>query len=74
MVSNGTRMYIKVHYDTLQGFLEHWPPPITGVIEFGDNKWNWDPEYPSPEEMKEFPKYRKIKWTGFRYKQNNNIS
>ena len=74
LVSNGTRKYFRVHYDTLSGFLEHWPPSFTGVIEFGDNKWNWDPEYPSPQQLSEFPKYRKIKWTGFRYRQNNNIS
>ena len=67
-------MYIKVHWDTVSGFIVNWPLPITGLIEFGDNKWNWDPEYPTPEQMKEFPKYRKVKWSGLRYKQNNNIS
>ena len=52
----------------------HWPLPTTGVIEFGDSKWSWDPGYPSEDQMQGFSKMKKLTWSGFRYKQNNNIS
>ena len=74
LVSHGTRKYLRIHWEQVAGFLVHWPLPTTGVIEFGDSKWNWDPEYPSLAQMKDLPKYRRVKWSGFRFKQNNNMS
>ena len=74
VLSTGSREYIRAHWVSMVDHLTHWPLPTTGLVEFGDNKWNWDPEYPTTEQMKDFSKTKQIKWSGVRYKQNNNIS
>ena len=47
---------------------------MTRLLEFGDNKWSWDPGYPSNEEWEMLPRYGRIKLSGIRYKQHNNQS
>ena len=48
-ISKNSRLYLKVNWDSIEKCLVHWPLPTTGLIEFGDSRWHWDPEYPTKE-------------------------
>lgn len=45
-----------------------WDPKLTGMIEFGDDDYEWDVYYPKKEKLYKFPRYKKIKLLSIKYK------
>ena len=68
LLSKSTTTYWISHKPILESFLMKWDPKLTGMIEFGDDDYEWDVYYPKKEKLYKFPRYKKIKLLSIKYK------